>query len=300
MRWRFIASSLATVIAVAFANPAPALAAAPATQAEWSQAVQRRITSRLDFPREAQDIKGPVRVSLKITVRRDGTIDDIEVARSSGNDAVDKATVGMVWRAGPLPAFSADMPEAKTSLMLPVRFQQEDSDPPAPVPRRYVDPATGFGATVSTPLQITAARAPGKYDALIEISNPAGFPPMAPGAKFLCRAGFNAAQPGAANTKPSQAMQALEAQAAAATRQQRKLRGEIEQIDAFDLNGVRGIEYLVAPGTGPGHEETRQYIAELNRPEGRIRLSCATTRDAMPNALEPFRQIRNGLDVNRR
>lgn len=298
MRWRFLASSLATVIAVAFASPA--LAAAPATQAEWSQAVQRRITSRLDFPREARDIKGPVRVSLKITVRRDGTIDDIAVERSSGNDAVDKATVGMVWRAGPLPAFAADMPQAKTSLMLPVRFQLEDSDPPAPVPRRYGDPATGFGVTVASPWQIAPVREPGKYDALIEITNPGGFPPVAPGARFLCRAGFNAAQPGAAKAKALPTTQALEAQAAAAMRRQRKLRGEIEQIDTFDLNGVRGIEYLVAPGTGPGHEETRQYLAELNRPEGRIRLRCATTRDAMPNAMESFREIRNGLGVDRR
>lgn len=300
MRWRFLASSLATVIAVALAQPTPALAAAPATQAEWSQAVQRRITSRLDFPREARDITGPVRVSLKITVRRDGTIDDIAVARSSGNDAVDKATVGMVWRAGPLPAFSADMPEAKTSLMLPVRFQQEESDPPAPAPRRYVDPATGFGATVSAPWQIAAARAPGKVDALIEISNPEGFPPLAPGARFLCRAGFTATQPDAAKPKTPQTLQALEAQAAAATRRQRKLRGDIEQIDTFELNGVRGIESLVAPGTGPGHEDTRQYIAEWNRPEGHIRLTCATTRDAMPNALDPFRKIRDGLSVNQR
>lgn len=302
MRWRSLASRVAMILAVTLAHPAPTLAAAPANQAEWSKAVQRRLISRLDFPREAQHLSGTLALSLNITVLRNGAIYDVTIARSSGHEAVDKATIAMVRRAAPLPVFSADMTEEKTSLTLPVRFQMEDADPapPAPAPRRYVDPATGFGATVSAPFQIGAARASGRYDALIEISAPEGFPPVAPGAKFLCRAGFTAAAADAAKTKAPQGAQAYDALVAAATSQQRKLRGTIEQLDVFDQPGRRGIDYIVAPGAGPGHEDTRQYIADWVRPEGRIRLACATTRDAMPGALATFRAIRDTVIVDRR
>ncbi|MBB1626486.1 energy transducer TonB [Achromobacter sp. UMC71] len=300
MRWRFLASSLATVIAVTFANLAPAQAAALATQAEWTQAVHRRIANRLSFPREARHLSGAVAVSLKITVLRDGTVDNITVAKSSGDNAVDNATIAMVQRAGPLPAFSTDMQEGKTSLVVPVRFQQEEDDAPAPAPRRYVDPATRFGVTVAAPFTVGAAGESGRYDALIEISNPGGLPPMAPGARFLCRAGFNAAPAGAANTAAPKGVQAFDALVAAATRQQRKLRGTIEELDVFDQPGRRGIDYLVAPGAGPGHEDARQYIADWTVPQGRIRLACATTRDAMPEALATFRAIRDAVAVDRR
>ncbi len=300
MRWRFLASSLATAIAVTSANPAPALAAAFATQAEWTQAVHRRIASRLSFPREARHLSGTVAVSLKITVLRDGTVDNITVAKSSGDDAVDNATIAMVRRAGPLPAFSTDMQEGKTSLVVPVRFQQEEDDAPAPAPRRYVDPATGFGVTVAAPFTVGAARESGRYDALIEIANPGGLPPMAPGAKFLCRAGFNAVPASAAKAAAPKGAQAFDALVAAATRQQRKLRGTIEELDVFGPPGRRGIDYLVAPGTGPGHEEVRQYIADWAVPQGRIRLACATTRQAMPDALATFRAIRDAIAVNGR
>lgn len=300
MRWRFLASSLATVVAVTFANPAPALAAPLATQAEWTQTVHRRIASRLSFPREARHLTGAVVVSLKITVLRDGSVDSITVAKSSGDDAVDNATVAMVRRAGPLPAFAADMQEGKTSLVVPVRFQQEEDDAPAPAPRRYVDPATGLGVTVAAPFTVGAARESGRYDALIEISNPGGLPPVAPGAKFLCRAGFNAAPAGAAKTAAPKAAQAFDALVAAATRQQRKLRGTIEELDVFDQPGKRGIDYIVAPGAGPEHEDARQYLADWTVPQGRIRLACATTRDAMPDALAAFRAIRDAVTVDRR
>ncbi|MFY3602468.1 TonB family protein, partial [Achromobacter xylosoxidans] len=165
MRWRVLACSLALTLACA---APPVFAAAPANQAEWTQAVQRRMISSFKFPPEARRLSGPISLSLKIIVRRDGSIADVSVDRSSGDAAVDRAATRMVQRAGPLPAFSADMTGEKTALSLPLRFQQEEDEPagdraddrgpPADIaPRRYADAASGLTVTVPSPLRVGRA-----------------------------------------------------------------------------------------------------------------------------------------------
>lgn len=237
MRWRVLACSLTLILACA---ASPVFAAAPANQAEWSQAVQRRMISTFLFPPEARRLDGPISLSLKIIVLRDGSIADIRVDRSSGDDAVDLAATRMVRRAGPLPAFPADMTGEKTTLSLPLRFQQEqdepaggrgdDRGPPADiVPRRYADTATGLAVTVPSPLRAGPAPARGRFDALIEIAGPDGFPPRAQDAKYLCRVGFLAAppwnrapkrpprQPGRRRSRPPNAGNASAARASSCT-----------------------------------------------------------------------------------
>lgn len=294
MHWRSIACGLTLTLACA---AAPAVAAVPANEAEWTQAVQRRLISRLDYPREAHRLGGPISLFLKITVLRNGTLYDIAVSRSSGDAAVDKAAVAMVRRAGPLPAFPVTMAKDRTELMLPLRFQQEDDTaaprdraPPTNVPpRRYVDAATGFGVTVPSPLRVGPAPTRGRYDAQIEVSSPDGFPPKAQEAKYLCRIGFQATPAGA---KPP-AAQTLRAQVAAAERRQRRLRGSIELYDRFTLDGAQGLDYLAAPG--PGRPDTLYYYADVALPQGRVHMACATLRDAMPAAMTMFRQVRDGI-----
>ena len=302
MRWRVLACSLALTLACA---ASPVFAAAPANQAEWSQAVQRRMISTFIFPPEARRLDGPISLSLKIIVLRDGSIADIRVDRSSGDDAVDLAATRMVRRAGPLPAFPADMTGEKTTLSLPLRFQQEqdepaggrsdDRGPPADiVPRRYADAATGLAVTVPSPLRAGPAPARGRFDALIEIAGPDGFPPRAQDAKYLCRVGFLAAPPMERGAK-APAAPTWQAQVKAAERRQRHRRASIELYDHYLLAGRQGIDYVVAPGAGPGHADTLKYYAELPLPQGRIRMACATQRDAMPAALTLFRQVRDGM-----
>lgn len=237
MRWRALACSMALTLACA---AQPVFAAAPANQAEWTQAVQRRMISSFKFPPEARRLSGPISLSLKIIVRRDGSIADVSVDRSSGDAAVDRAATRMVQRAGPLPAFSADMTGEKTALSLPLRFQQEEDEPagdrpddrgpPADIaPRRYADAASGLTVTVPSPLRVGPAPARGRFDALIEISSPDGFPPLAQDAKYLCRVGFVAAppwpgaprrpprQPGRPRSRPPNAASASGARASSCT-----------------------------------------------------------------------------------
>lgn len=205
MRWRALAFACSLALTLACAAP-PVGAAAPANQADWNKAVQRRMISSLQFPPEARRLHGPISLSLQLTVLRDGTIADVTVGHSSGDDAVDRAAARMVRRAGPLPAFPADMTGEKTALSLPLRFQQEEDEPadgrtddrgpPGDiVPRRYADAATGLAVTVPSPLRVGPVPARGRFDALIEISSPDGFPPRARDAKYLCRVGFLAAPP---------------------------------------------------------------------------------------------------------
>ncbi|CAB3893140.1 hypothetical protein LMG26846_04106 [Achromobacter insuavis] len=294
MRSRLLAIGLALALACA---AVPVMAAAPGNEAEWTRAVQRRLISRLDYPKEAHRLSGPISLSLKITALRNGAIYDVVVSRSSGDAAVDQAAVAMVRRAGPLPAFPDAMPQEKTELMLPLRFQQEDDTAPATdralptdiPPRRYVDAATGFGVTVPSPMRVGPASARGRYDALIEVSSPDGFPPPAPDAKYLCRIGFLATPAGA---KPS-AAPTLRAQVAAAERRQRNLRGSIELYDRFTLGGVQGLDYIAAPG--PGRADTLYYYADVVLPQGSVHMACATLRDAMPAAMTMFRQVRDGI-----
>lgn len=302
MRWRMLACSLTLTLACA---APPVFAAAPANQAEWSRAVQRRMISSFMFPPEARRLDGPISLSLKIIVLRDGSIAHISVDRSSGDDAVDLAATRMVKRAGPLPAFSADMTGEKTTLSLPLRFQQaqaepaggraEDRGPPVDiVRRRYADAASGLAVTVPSPLRAGPAPERGRFDALIEISGPNGFPPRAQDAKYLCRVGFLAAPPLARGAK-APAAPTWQAQVKAAERRQRQRRASIELYDHYMLAGRQGIDYVVAPGAGPGHADTLEYYAELPLPQGRIRMACATQRDAMPAALAMFRQVRDGI-----
>lgn len=306
MRWRALAFACSLALTLACAAP-PVGAAAPANQADWNKAVQRRMISSLQFPPEARRLHGPISLSLQITVLRDGTIADVTVGHSSGDDAVDRAATRMVRRAGPLPAFPADMTGEKTALSLPLRFQQEEDEPadgrsddrgpPGDiVPRRYADAATGLAVTVPSPLRVGPVPARGRFDALIEISSPDGFPPRARDAKYLCRVGFLAAPPLAPGAK-APAAPTWQAQVKAAERRQRQRRASIELYDHYLLAGSQGIDYVVAPGAGPGHADTLEYYAELPLPQGRVRMACATQRDAMPAAMTRFRQVRDSIRI---
>ncbi|WP_035200809.1 hypothetical protein, partial [Achromobacter xylosoxidans] len=169
--------------------------------------------------------------------------------------------------------------------------------PPADIaPRRYADAASGLTVTVPSPLRVGPAPARGRFDALIEISSPDGFPPRAQDAKYLCRVGFVAAPPLARGAK-APAAPTWQAQLKAAERRQRQRRASIELYDHYTLAGSAGIDYVAAPGAGPGHADTLEYYAELPLPQGRVRMACATQRDAMPAAMTMFRQVRDGIRI---
>ena len=61
-------------------------------------------------------------VTLRFGVRRDGRIDRLEVARSSGHDGLDQAAVDILRKAQPLPPIPDRMGVARVDGELPVNF----------------------------------------------------------------------------------------------------------------------------------------------------------------------------------
>ncbi|MGE8640894.1 MAG: energy transducer TonB family protein [Achromobacter sp.] len=134
MHRRYRASLIA---AFALCLPFPLPASALTTQAEWHTAIRQQLQRKIEAPPQIREANADLNVQVRIVVLPSGVIDTVTLARSSGNVAVDNATLAMIRRGGKLPAFTPDMAPDKQIVMLPVRYVVEKSDiapPPAPPP----------------------------------------------------------------------------------------------------------------------------------------------------------------------
>ena len=84
--------------------------------AEWGG----KIRNRIDRARPQGSGRGTVTVLM--TVRRDGVIQSVSIARSSGQPSLDQTALRTVQRAGPLPAAPTALTDPSYSFRLPVRF----------------------------------------------------------------------------------------------------------------------------------------------------------------------------------
>lgn len=84
--------------------------------AEWGG----KIRSRIDRARPQGSGRGTVTVLM--TVRRDGVIQSVSIARSSGQSSLDQTALRTVQKAGPVPAAPAALTDPTYSFRLPVRF----------------------------------------------------------------------------------------------------------------------------------------------------------------------------------
>lgn len=84
--------------------------------ARWGAQIQSRIERRR--PR----VEGTGAVMLQITVARDGTLQSVAIARSSGDAAIDRAGVAAVRRAGRLPAAPEGLRQPSYRFNVPIRF----------------------------------------------------------------------------------------------------------------------------------------------------------------------------------
>jgi periplasmic protein TonB len=75
-----------------------------------------------DYPqRDGQSIYG--QGLIRLVVRVDGTLELVEVTKSSGDSDVDKHIVGLVRRLEPLEAFSAEMSQRADRFVIDTRFR---------------------------------------------------------------------------------------------------------------------------------------------------------------------------------
>lgn len=263
-----------------------AAAAAPATRAEWSGAAARQLQRHLTMPKEADGLPGPLSLKLRLTILPDGGIDKIEVAASSGHAAVDRAAAAMVRRAGPLPAFAADMTGDREILMLPLRFELEapQENPPAAAAHRYADPARGYGVTVPAPYRILPSGRTAEFDLLVRVGDATG---------ERCTIGFNTARKALTAHPGREAPLSAAARLAADEILEAAQGRELQERRTFESAGAHGVEY-VAPAADAA---LLRYTALLDTPALRVALACTATRAAMPAALADFRRIRDGISL---
>ncbi|MDB6183076.1 energy transducer TonB [Paracoccus fistulariae] len=101
----------------------------PANGADWEKQVQARLdasSNQMTLLAQRQKLTPPKSAILTYAIAPDGRIKDIRVARSSGSPSFDSRALSYVLRAGPLPAFTADMPRQDMPRVSVVAVSQTD------------------------------------------------------------------------------------------------------------------------------------------------------------------------------
>jgi protein TonB len=94
--------------------------AAGGSKTTFQRALQRHIGRFRRYPSSAQSGQRGI-VHVVFSMRRDGTVSEIAVRRSSGHPALDEAATDTIRRAQPLPTIPPDLPDILT-ISLPVSF----------------------------------------------------------------------------------------------------------------------------------------------------------------------------------
>lgn len=91
-------------------------------RAEWGARIRARIERKKRYPTGAGGAKG--RVTVQLSVGRDGSLRGLGIAQSSGNAALDQAALDAVKRAGTFPAAPKGLSDASYSFALPMSFSR--------------------------------------------------------------------------------------------------------------------------------------------------------------------------------
>jgi len=115
--------------------PPTSAAVAPADLSDYMSVIQRRIKSRW-FPPAGNESR---RVVVDFSLNRDGSLQNLRLAQSSGFDAVDRAAIKAVRRSAPFPSLPA---AASDPIKVQFTF---DSNPfhKGPMPRPALEPGAG-------------------------------------------------------------------------------------------------------------------------------------------------------------
>lgn len=89
-------------------------------RAKWGADIRARIERRKSYPRDADGAEGTVK--LRIVIGADGRLRGVGIAASSGSDALDRAAVRAVERAGRFPRAPEGI-DGEVSFTLPVSFR---------------------------------------------------------------------------------------------------------------------------------------------------------------------------------
>ncbi|MCY4340577.1 MAG: TonB family protein [Gammaproteobacteria bacterium] len=90
--------------------------------ASYAAQLAARLNRHKHYPMAARRARQEGTVTLLLAIRRDGSLADFRISRSSGWDALDAAALRMLERAQPLPPFPASMQQDEFQVALPVSF----------------------------------------------------------------------------------------------------------------------------------------------------------------------------------
>lgn len=88
----------------------------------WMRAVTERVRKFFYYPDSALEAGKTGVVTMRFSVRRDGQVDRLEISKSAGDDALDKAAVDIMHKAQPLPAIPDRMHVDRINGELPINF----------------------------------------------------------------------------------------------------------------------------------------------------------------------------------
>ena len=93
--------------------------------AGYGAAFARWLAEHKDYPRLARMRGWQGQVRLRVRVARKGAVMEVEIARSSGFEVLDREAQAMVRRADPLPELPLSLAEREFTLDIPVVFRLE-------------------------------------------------------------------------------------------------------------------------------------------------------------------------------
>ena len=88
----------------------------------WMRAVTERVRQSFYYPPAALAARATGVVTMHFSVRRNGRIDRLQISKSSGNDALDKAATDIMRKAQPLPPIPDRMHTDRVDGDLPINF----------------------------------------------------------------------------------------------------------------------------------------------------------------------------------
>lgn len=106
-------------------NLDPAAAYTPRPDYAWlSETIMRRMEELKRYPAEARLDRAEGKVVLKAVIRSDGSIESLEIVRSSGHESLDRAAVDLLNLAAPF-HFPRPMEKPQMTVKIPMSYRIE-------------------------------------------------------------------------------------------------------------------------------------------------------------------------------
>lgn len=89
--------------------------------------VRKRIESKKRYPRSAREMGLEGRSGVKLTILKDGSLENVEITESSGNELLDNAALESIRRAAPFPPIPESIERNKIDISVYIVFKINSS-----------------------------------------------------------------------------------------------------------------------------------------------------------------------------